>query len=107
MSELLKTALEFEIAVPDAEAVTQYLERYPELDSQVAELLETAKRELSDCELSIEMTATPDLKGRYLALMVRQNPYDPELSDKLDIFYSNYCGNFTGEGEFRVETDFM
>ena len=107
MSELLKTAHELEIAVPDLEAVTQYLDLYPALDSNVCEILEMAKREFSGCELSLEMTATPDLKGKYLALLVRQYPYDPELGDKIDIFYSNYCGNFTGEGEFRVETDFM
>jgi hypothetical protein len=107
MSDLLETVYELEIRVPDADAVTKYLSDFPSLESNVSEILELAKREFPDCDLSLEMTATRDMKGRYLALMVRQNPYDPELGDKLDIFSSNYCSNFSGDGDFKVETDFM
>src|SRR5262245_3797272 len=100
MSDLLETAHELEIGVPDADAVNKYLSDFPSLESNVAEILEMAKREFSDCELSLEMTTTRDMKGQYLALMVRQHPYDPELADKIDIFSSNYCSNFSGDGDF-------
>jgi hypothetical protein len=82
----LITALEHSgVGISDPSAITAYLHHHPDTGKLLLELSRAARRQLApDTQLGLELFRSKEDDDTFLTLVVRQNPYAPDLLDRLD-----------------------
>ena len=96
------------IAIPDRQAVVEYLNLHPDLRELLTDIAAKTRRLFGpDVELSLEIYKDPEIDDRYLALYVRHDHYGPEILQRIEKVNRAFDDRLEkASGYFAVTTDF-
>ena len=90
-------------------AVLAYLAKYPDIRTPLTEVWSAASKEFcTDAVLSIEVFSEPDEDDEYLSLYVRQEEYQDDILDRIDVIRAQMRGSLAAnKGRVLLTTDFQ
>jgi hypothetical protein len=97
-----------DVLLPKRDDLETYLTMHTDLACLLDDMCKKVRAAFGPAtDLSLEMYTDPEFDDRYLTLYVRQEPYAPDIIDRID----SVCADFhrpleTVSGYFLVTTDF-